>query len=203
MRTLWLMMKQREKKEDVCSQNNILGLSVCFGNGSWQEPHQLVLFHTDLDDVYYRGPIMLHQCCPWPSAWCHPFSLWVTESKLQHDTAAYTAAHALNPPVPVDVSDNELTCVFRDLTSYGVDKLHPVPIQDIIDEITKYHTAISSTWAAYWSKVEGATQYDHNLSKKGRLLWQIFWSYLKRWWYRIGTLCMGVISCKGHIFAPF
>ena len=76
------------------------------------------------------------------------------------------AARALNPLVAADMSNVELADTLRDLTSYGFDELCPAAIQDLIDKIPKHRAAITYTRESFWSGVEGAEKYDHDLSKK-------------------------------------
>ena len=77
-------------------------------------------------------------------------------------------------------SDDELTDALKDLTNYEVGEFCLAAIQDLIAVILKYHAVINATPADFWSRVEGAENYNKILSKKkevnpekcGKWTWQ-------------------------------
>lgn len=80
--------------------------------------------------------------------------------------ADYMACRALNPLVAADMGDEELKDALDGLSCFGFDELRSAAIKDLVEEILKYRAAIHSTSDSFWSEVEGAAKYDHDLAKK-------------------------------------
>ena len=80
---------------------------------------------------------------------------------------ANKAARALNPLVAKDMTVLELEEAIIGLREYGFDELRDkVLIEDMAKEIPAYKAAIRSTSESFWSKVDGAKEYDDNVATK-------------------------------------
>ena len=85
------------------------------------------------------------------------------------DVTAYMATRVLNLLVTV-ISGDEFIDALWDHTSYEVDELGSTVIQDFIEEISICRTAINSIPLSFTSRVEGDTRYDHDLSKRRKVV---------------------------------
>ena len=82
--------------------------------------------------------------------------------------SAYMAARVLNPLVAADMDDEQMRDAIKDLSHFGFDEFRPGNgiINDLLEEIPVYRAALDSTDESFWSKVEGAAEYDEDLRKK-------------------------------------
>ena len=82
--------------------------------------------------------------------------------------SAYMAARVLNPLVAVDMDDEQMRDAIKDLFHFGFDEFRPGNgiINDLLEEIPVYRAVLDSTDDSFWSKVEGAAEYDEDLRKK-------------------------------------